>query len=387
VPDGVARFDLSDPTFSVKSPAVHEARERHWYAHTNFGLVALRYDEFRSLLRDRRLRQGLYAWPQQNGITEGLLAEWWDDIIITKEGQDHRRLRKLVNPILSANAIEPMTPGFRRLAHEVIDQFAPRGECEFMADFATPFASRILLKVFAVPEDRWSEIARLADAIAPAFGVTIARDLAQIEAALAELYDFADQVIAERRADPGEDAVSRLLAAQEGSDRLTDRELQVLVVTFIFAGMDTTRNQIGLALHTFMSHPDQWDLLSAHPELGAAAVEEVMRVNPTVMWVTREATEDFTESANTDPLVGGDAEFDIVAERPKQMGFGSGAHVCIGHFLARADMREALPILAQRLRNVRPAGEATFRPESGVSGPIKLPIQFEPSPAASPRSS
>lgn len=184
------------------------------------------------------------------------------------------------------------------------------------------------------------------------------------------------------------------MAARDGNDQLTESELRVMIVTFIFGGMDTTRNQLGLGVHRFMDHPSQWQLLAAKPELGPAAVEEVMRVVPAVHWISRETLEEivvggtvvpegttihlFTQSANTDPSVGGDAEFDITAARPKQLGFGAGLHHCIGHFLARADLAEAFPVLARRLRNPRPAGEATFRPENGVGGPIELPIRFDP---------
>ena len=111
----------------------------------------------------------------------------------------------------------------------------------------------------------------------------------KIEAALAGLAGYVEEVVADRRAHPRDDLVTTLVQARRS---LTDRELSVALVFLAFAGMETTRNQLGLALQTLLQHPDQWALLAERPELGANAVEEVMRVNPTVTWVTREALED-----------------------------------------------------------------------------------------------
>jgi cytochrome P450 len=137
-----------------------------------------------------------------------------------------------------------------------------------------------------------------------------------------------------------------------------------------------------------------------------------MRIRPTTTWVTREATADFTfdglairagttlhlfcESAGTDPGDAGDAGpgdarsgdmgsgdvvagFDITAcERRPHFGFGGGIHYCLGHYVARTDMCEALTVLARRLRQPRPAGQAAWLPDSGNTGPVRLPIAFLP---------
>jgi cytochrome P450 len=149
-----------------------------------------------------------------------------------------------------------------------------------------------------------------------------------------------------------------------------------------------------LAMHTFVEHPEQWRLLGERPELGPAAVEEVMRVRPTVTWVTREAVEDFTfdgldiaagatlhlfsESAGTDPAAVPDGRFDITAGRPEHFGFGGGVHHCLGHFVARIDMATALPLLARRLIDPVLDGEARFLPDSGNTGAVELPLRFIP---------
>jgi cytochrome P450 len=86
----------------------------------------------------------------------------------------------------------------------------------------------------------------------------------------------------------------------------------------------------------------------------------------------------FSESAGTDPRVFGEPSFDITAERKPHYGFGGGAHHCLGHFVARSDMSEALPLLARRLRNPQPMPGASWLPDSGNTGPTRLPISFTP---------
>jgi cytochrome P450 len=388
-------FDVGDPRFSVSSAQVRDARERHWCARTPFGLAVLRYSEVSTLLKDRRLRQGSYAWPAQNGIERGLLSEWWSEIMLSKEGDDHRRLRKLGNPAFSRSLIERMVPEFQRLANELIDRYCGHGQCEFVSQFAEPYAARVLCKLLGMDERRWHDLATWSTDLGLSFGVTIRDDLDRIETALANLYDVSDRLIAERRDRPGDDVVSSLVQAHDGDEgRLSDIELRAMVSLIIFGGMDTTKNQLGLAMQLFVEHPDQCALLAERPELAPNAVEELIRWNPTVMWATRQSTEPLelngmqipegttlhllSYPASTDPLaIGPSAAFDITTERPPHFGFGGGAHHCIGHWLARIDMREALPLIARRMRNPRYDGEPVVRPVSGLTGPVTLPIRFD----------
>lgn len=392
--DAAPYFDVADPSFSITSAAVHEARERSWYARTNYGLAVLRYEELNRLLKHPKLRQGSVAWPSHNGVTEGPFADWWDSWILNKEGEEHHRLRRLMNPAFSPKLIKDLVPRFQALATELIDNFAEPGRCEFISEFAEPYAARVIAIMLGIPEDEWKAVSTDAATIGLAMGVTLRQDLPKIEEALDRLYRYSDDLIADRRRNPREDFVTRLVEASRDTDKLSDAELRDGLVLLIFGGFDTTRNQLGLALQTFVDHPDQWRLLAERPELGGKAVEEVMRVNPTTRWVTREAVEDFTfqdleieagttihlwtEAAGTDPRVFGGNPFDITAERKPHFGFGGGAHHCLGHFVARSDMSEALPLLAKRLHDPKIAEGAEWLPDSGNTGPVRLPLTFTP---------
>jgi cytochrome P450 len=386
-------LDLRDPNFSIRSAAVKNARETCWYARTPYGVAVLRYAEVGSLLRDARLRQGSYRWPEHNAAS-GTFAEWWLRMLLNRVGDDHDRLRRLVNPAFSPRIVAPLIPRFEAIANELIDTFAPRGQCEFMSAFAEPFATRVICELLGLSHDHWRALAEASAAMGLALGVTYEQNQEKINAATDRMFAYARELVDERRAEPRDDFISNLLRVNENKDTLSDIELYDMIVLAIFGGIDTTRNQLGLGMSLFIENPGQWSLLGANPELAANAVEEVMRLRPTTTWVTREALEDitvngvvirkgttlhlFTESAGTDPRVFEPA-MDITTEHKRHYGFGAGPHYCLGQSIARADMAEAFRILSRRLRAPEYDGDPVWLPDSGNTGPIRLPITFRPS--------
>jgi cytochrome P450 len=388
----VAFFDLFDPGFQPDAPPVHAAREACWYARTPLGYAVLRYDEVAALLRDRRLRQGGVESLAAQGVTEGLLADWMRMSLLNLEGEPHARLRRLVSQAFTPRAVDALRPVMRATAHELIDGFAARGACEFMAAFAEPYPSRVIGELLGIPRERYPQFHGWATDLGLLFSYAVAEHRTRIEAALRGLAACVDDLLAARRTAPGSDLISALIAAEEAGDQLSDTELRVLVTGLVFAGQDTTRNQLGCALATFLAHPVQWARLAEAPALAARAVEEVMRVRPAVPSIWRVAIEDFefkglripagtflslfVASANTDPQVFGTEGFDIGVERPAQLTFGGGLHYCLGAPLARVEMAEALPILAARLRDPVLAGDVHWRPALGICGPLALPIRF-----------
>jgi cytochrome P450 len=189
--------------------------------------------------------------------------------------------------------------------------------------------------------------------------------------------------------------VSALILAEDGGDRLSGPELRSLIASLIFAGYDTTRNQLGIGLYLFTQFPAQWRLLAERPELAAKAVEEILRFQGAVSIAPRIAHEELevagyrvpagtmvslsTAAANHDPAVHARPEvFDITADREPPLTFGGGPHYCLGANLARAEMQEALVELARRMPNVRVDGEVGWRPRMGIFGPTQLPLRFGP---------
>jgi cytochrome P450 len=381
-----AFLDLADPSFSATGPEVRAAREHDWWARTGYGIAVLRYAEVRALLADRRLAQGSAKWPANNGVEGGPFVAWWSRTLLNLEGADHHRLRRLLAPAFAPRHVTPLVPRFHALTEELVDAFAAQRRCEFMSQFAEPYAARVATMVLGLPDEEAAQCAAWSTDLGLALGVHIARDLPRVEAALEGLYGYADELVAARRARPADDAVTRLLEVLDGE------ELRASIVLLVFGAIDTTRNQLGLAMATLLEHPDQWALLAERPDLGRAAVDEVMRVAPTTTWTTREPIEDFvfggvefrrgttvhlmSASASTDPAVFDPDRFDITVQRERGVGFGGGIHHCLGHFVARTDMGEALPLLARRMPSPRADGEIRWLPLTGNTGPVALPIAF-----------
>lgn len=391
---GRAFLDLADPALDTTSEVVHAARERDWLAETSYGHAVLRYDAASELLADRRFRQGNARWPEQNGVTDGPFLAWWQRVLLSLEGDDHARLRRMLLPAFKRQAILRMRPRFQEIAAELVAGFAGTGRVELVHQFAEPYSARILCLLLGLPEEEWEQVARWADDLGRSFGIRVADDVPVIEAALEGLTEYVAAAVDARAAEPRDDLVSDLVRAHLADGEPTRDELLVALVFLAFAGMETTRNQIGLAVQTLLRHPDQWRLLAERPDLGEAAVEEVMRVNPTVTWVTREAIEDVTfrgvhfpagsilqvlsHAAGTDPAAMAHTGVDITRarERPPHLGFGKGAHHCLGHYVARVDMAVALPVLARAMPDARPDGPGEWLPVSGNTGAVSFPIRF-----------
>lgn len=383
-------LDLADPNFSIRSKAVREARALSWCARTPYGLAVLRYAEVASLLRDARLRQGSYKWPAHNRAS-GAFAEWWLRMLLNRVGIDHDRLRRLVNPAFAPRLVAPLVSRFEAIATELIDAFAARQRCEFMSEFAEPYSTRVICELLGIEQSEWRTLADAAADMGLALGVTYGPNQAKVNSATERMLDYARSLVDERRAHPRDDFVTSLIAANENKDTLADDELTDMIVLAIFGGIDTTRNQLGLGISVFIENPEQWTLLAANPEWARNAVEEVMRVRPTTTWVTREVLRDitvngldiprgttlhlFAESAGTDPTVF-EAGIDISCEHKRHFGFGAGPHYCLGQTIARADMMEAFRLLAQRMPGLAYDGDPVWLPDSGNTGPVKLPIRF-----------
>lgn len=392
----IAMLDILDPEFRVDSPEVRAAAEAGWWARTPIGIAVLRYQECLALLRDRRLRQGMRDLLTSYGVVSGVFADWLSATLLSVEGQTHQRLRRLVNAAFTQRSVDTLRPFMRAKAHELIDTFAGNGHCEFMAAFADPYPAWVIAELLGIPAERFDAFLGWATDIGLGFSPAAAAEQDRIDAAVTALYACCDELTAQRRENRGEDLVSALIAAEADGQRLTSDELRAMVTTLVFAGQDTTRNQLGLALTTFTQHPDQWRLLAERPELASTAVEELMRVNPVTPVIARLATEDFTfqnvdipagthlmlfiATANTEPDIFGDVPFDITAQHATHLTFGGGIHYCLGTWLARTELGEALPILASRLGDIELGGPVPSRPHVGITGPVTLPLRFAASP-------
>jgi cytochrome P450 len=370
-----------------------QLRGESWLARTPLGVVVLDREGGEMFLRSKAVAFPSMTIAQLFGIGEGPLYEEMRDNIITLEGEQHSRLRSLVNPSFTPRAAQRWRPLMREfIAGLAAPLLAARGG-DFVAQVARPYPAMTISAVMGAPlEDadrlhRWSTlIQRQFDAIALIDG------RAEIEAAVAELYAYLEELLAARRAQPGDDLLSALLAAEAGGERLSHSECVNLVLNVLIGGVDTTVAQLSQAMRVFAAHPDQWELLGRRPELAAAAVSEIIRYEPITPFTARIVREqivfrDVTFPPGTIVLIAactanregprGD-DFDITAEREtgRVLTFGAGIHYCLGANLARAELEEALAYLAPRMRGLALDGEPAFDAITGIYGLRSLPVRF-----------
>jgi cytochrome P450 len=388
-------LDVLAPNFSFNAPAVHALRDESWLVRTPIGYAVLRYEDASVLLKEDRLHQGSVAILKMRGVTDGPLVEWWNAVILNLDGAEHTRLRRLVGKAFTPPAVERLRPFFRACARQLADAFDASGRVEFVQAFSEAYPLQGICEMLGIPTERRKSFYGWAGDFGLIFSQRIGEPAirAKAEAALAALYACADDVIADRRRAPGEDLVSALVAAEDDGDRLSTAELRAMIAGLVFAGNDTTRNQLGLGMLAFCDHPEQWTLLRTRPELAPRAVDEMMRLYPTISAVPRIVHEDFEykgmsfkrgmfvalglAAANADARIFGGAPFDIATDRPSgHLTFSGGIHRCLGMWLARAEMQEALGVLSSRFASVALDGEPVWQPGLGIDGPTTLPLCF-----------
>jgi cytochrome P450 len=224
-----------------------------------------------------------------------------------------------------------------------------------------------------------------------------------IERAVTEVRDYVTGLLEAKRAAPGDDLISDLLAARDekgegpagtrggsprrtakaGGDRLSAEECVQLVTNLLAGGIDTTAGQLAHAIRLFAARPGQWALLAAEPSLVPRAVEEVLRFEPVTPFTARICLEQVEHRDVVFPA--GGENFDITAPRESRLlTFGAGIHYCLGANLARAELEEALAFLAPRTPGLALDGPPQLGGIEGIYGVDKLPITWSDSSTMSP---
>lgn len=389
--DQLPFLDLSADRFSTRSDEVREARAAAWCARTPYGLAVLRHRPAGLLLRDRRLRQGSHNWPDLQRL-EGAFADFWRRSVIGREGDAHKALRRIAQSALSEAFVRSRRGDFRAVARDLVAGLRDRERVEFIADFSEPFAGRAITRLLGLPDGDAAALAHDASRLGLAMGIGAKRHEPVFNAACDRLSGLAQALVDRaRRGGDRESYAARLVAAFDAAGAAEEQALLDLIVISIFGGVDTTRAQLGFAIALFIAHPRQWQALRADPKLIPQAIEEVIRTWPTTTWATRQALEDFeldgipiragdvlhilVHASGRDPEAVPDPDFDITRSRKIHFGFGGGAHHCLGQFVARTDMAEALDVLAEAWVAMDWAGAPEYLADSGNTSPVRLPVR------------
>lgn len=376
-----------------------ELAEQGWLIKNPFGYLLTRHEDCVAVLKDRRWHQAARLLTQVRNITdERFIKRQERPSILTMEGDEHQRLRRLVSSAFTPRAADRFRPFMREVINDLIDPFAAAGRCEFVSAVCEPYPIPIICELLGAPKEDWQQFSEWATSVFKTFNDDAADHVEEMLEAGEALDAYVANLIEIRRGDPRDDLLSDLIAAEEEGDKLNPAELMMMVEAVILAGTDTTRNQLACAIATFVDHPEQWALLADQPELAARATEESFRYLGAVRGTGRFSSEDieyrdvlFPEGtlvfpsfvgANHDlALFAEPDQFDITADRGSagHLTLGFGLHYCMGANLARAEMQEALTVLSRRMPNLRLDGDIEWKPDGvGIWGPSRLPLAFDP---------
>ena len=392
-------LDYTDPT--LRGPGFHprmaELAEQGWLAATPLGAIVLDREAAELFLRSRSTTFPGRKLAEIFGIETGPLAEELRRNILHVNGDDHRRLRNLVNPAFTPRAADRYRPAMRGFLEQLWDGMRAAGRCEVVEALAKPYPALTIATVLGAPLADAPRLHHWSNWVQRQFDApSLMNDRAAIEDAVIELYAYLDELLAARRDDPADDLISMLLAAESEGDRLSDVECVNLVLDVLIGGIDTTQAQLAHGLRLFCEHPDQWELLAAKPELVPQAVDEILRFAPITPFTARIALEDIeyrgvsfprgtilmvaAVTGNREPGVIADPEaFDITVDRgaAKPLTFRAGIHYCLGANLAKAELQEALAFLAPRMRALALDGEPAYESVTGIYGLAELPVRFD----------
>lgn len=338
------------------------------------GWMVLRYAEVESVLRDPRIASLGVELLEAQGIDEGPLHRWWQRIPIGVNPPIHTRLRSLVGRAFTPRRAERARPLTRAVANELLDRVESKGEMEVVADFAHHLPIRIVSKMLAIPDGDYERFAHWTGDLGLAFSPFITPEVRAItEDAVSGLYLYVAELVERRRADPGPDLLSALIAAEQQGDRLSHEELLAMVVSLLFAGHDTTMSLLSLGVKTFLEHPKALERVRRRPALMRPAIDEILRFESPIFALAREVREPMRLgsvelapgdrlilnllAANRDPRQFADPDrFDPEREDNRHLSFGLGQHYCLGSALARAEVEEALNVLFARCPDLRIVG-------------------------------
>ncbi len=314
---------------------------------------------------------------------------------------EHKKYRKLLDPLFSPHKMAPMDDEVSALVNQLIDGFVDRGEVDFAKEFSIPFPSQVFLTLLGLPLDELDRFLTMKDGIirpdhvtGKLYGSQEARDYQQKIAD--SVYDYFNEILDQREVERRGDLLSHFLDAEVEGDRLTREDILDICFLFLIAGLDTVTATLDCMFAFLAQNPEQRRQLVDDPSLIPNAIEELLRWETPVMGVARVAVQD-TElagcpvhagdqimimigSANTDEAEFPDAdEVRFDREVNRHIAFGGGIHRCLGSNLARLELRVALREWHKRIPDYEVEPGHTLVYTSGIRSIDHFPMRFSAS--------
>jgi cytochrome P450 len=391
-------LEMETPEFAADPfPHFDAARARHpWLAKWAHGYVVTDYVAIRDIFRmEDRMLPVFTSIVEIMGATGTPWGRFQASHMLNQTGEAHRRVRDVLAPAFSPRQVNAYRDLMRRVVSELLDTWAPKGAFDF-EEFASYFPITVMCNLMGASPDVIPSLKASMEAI----GMSTSMEpslMAAMQNGVVILDAFVQRLVAERRQQGRRgdgDLLDLLLLAQDDGN-LSDRELWDVLIFLFVAGYDTSKNVLTLTMNTLLSHPDAYRRCAEDADYARRTVEESLRFHGTAT-LHRLVKDDITYRdvlmpqhtmlwfssiiATRDRRVVEDAD-DFRPEREQKVGhmaFGLGPHICLGQYLARAQVAEGLHVIAQRIRNPKSPGPAGWRPFPGVWGIQGLPITFEP---------
>ena len=308
----------------------------------------------------------------------------------------HTRLRSLILKAFTPRAVERLEPSIRDTAERLLDDVAGKNRIDVIADIAYPLPVIVIADMLGVPpEDRdrfkvWSD--DLALSVEP---VLVRAHTDRIRKSWDEIFEYFEGIIALRQADPKDDLISLLIAAEDQGNKLTREELLLTLLLLLVAGNETTRNMIGNGTLALLRNPEQMELLRNDRSLLESAVSEFLRYDSPVQLNGRYVFKDTVVggkrvragqqllcalgAANRDPAVYADPDrLDIARNQARHLSFGRGIHHCLGSSLAMLEGHIVFGALLDRYASMRLAREPEYRDRIVLRGVKELIVDVKP---------
>ncbi|MCF3939667.1 cytochrome P450 [Gordonia tangerina] len=382
----VDRFQEMAAELASKGPVVYStAYGGHW--------IVTRYQEIHEVLRDA---ETFSSYPN-NLVTNEAFGKF---IPIELDPPEHTGYRKALQPLFGPARMKKLSESIRTVVNDLLDDFASKGEAEYISAFAHELPARIFLALMDWPIEDAPLFTDATDVVL--FGKPGGTEEESLEArAIAgmQMLGYFQKMVDERRANPGDDVTSQLIHTEvelaDGLRLLTDEELNRMFFLLLIAGLHTVQGSLAWAIVHLVNNPEQRQQIIDDPAMIPSAVEEILRIEAAVV-PGRRATRDVELggmsvkegeqlilllcSANRD-----DGEFDEpdeldVTRRPnRHLAFGGGAHRCLGSHLARIELTIALEEIHRRIPDydLVESDPPVFH-ASQVRGCVKMPIRFTP---------
>lgn len=362
-----------------------------WYNEERRMWNVFRYTDVEQVATDFGLFSSEYQRlfpPEQRTGPGGLLGS---------DPPRHRQLRALVAQAFTPRTVAALEPRIREITTQRLDAVASRGQMDLIAELAVPLPVTVIAELLGIPAEMRAEFKRWSDAIISVGqnSVSLLTGRQRDKPELAAYREYLTEMIEQRRSEPRDDLISKLVVAEVDGQQLTQEDLIGFCSQLLVAGNETTTSLIGNAALCFDEHPEAWAQLRADPSLLPGALEEVLRyrspANSIVRVTTRETTFGgqtipansavmaWLASANHDETQFVEPErFDILRAPNRHLSFGHGIHYCIGAPLARLEGRIALELLLERFSELRRVPGVPLQPVDNLmlSGIKNLPVTF-----------